>query len=282
MLLFALVYFFLKSDFSHDDFGFVDSMYLSVVTITTLGYGDITPKSDILKIATSSQAFLGIMFFGLFLNSIANKVAQKEDEFAKLREKEQWKPVLKEIIVLCQEANVGSELLLTQIFEDKIKPHSFNHITKGIENKLSRIEKLIQSSVVGLGEKTPKLFLLMDEIEQLKLFSHFILYAFDKRKFSKVVICNDPIEIIRNNRATIASLKSEFDIDLSGKPNELVDIETYQNWWDSFKTVHHFNDKPETYTQSKPENLICLNIKVAVKLNLVIGSQVDIYDTQTS
>lgn len=52
--------------------GFVNSFYLSIVTITTLGFGDITPSTDIGKIIVSTQALLGILLFGLFLNAISH------------------------------------------------------------------------------------------------------------------------------------------------------------------------------------------------------------------
>lgn len=51
----------------------VDSAYLSLVTITTLGFGDITPTTDIGKIVVSSQAFFGVMILGLFLNSLSHE-----------------------------------------------------------------------------------------------------------------------------------------------------------------------------------------------------------------
>lgn len=51
----------------------VDSAYLSLVTITTLGFGDITPNTDIGKIIVSSQAFFGVMILGLFLNSLSHE-----------------------------------------------------------------------------------------------------------------------------------------------------------------------------------------------------------------
>lgn len=43
----------------------VDAIYLSAMTLTTVGYGDFTPQTDLGKIFTSVYAFLGIcVFFG--------------------------------------------------------------------------------------------------------------------------------------------------------------------------------------------------------------------------
>jgi len=46
-------------------------LYLSAVTITTLGYGDIVPNSGITRLLVGFQSVLGIVLIGLFINSIA-------------------------------------------------------------------------------------------------------------------------------------------------------------------------------------------------------------------
>ena len=58
-------------------FEFTDSLYFSVVTITTLGYGDITPQIDITKFLASSEAILGIVLVGLFLNALSHRISYR-------------------------------------------------------------------------------------------------------------------------------------------------------------------------------------------------------------
>jgi hypothetical protein len=48
--------------------GFVDAVYLSLVTLTTLGYGDITPTSGWLKVLVPLEALVG---FGLLTASLS-------------------------------------------------------------------------------------------------------------------------------------------------------------------------------------------------------------------
>jgi len=48
--------------------GFVDAIYLSVVTLATVGYGDVTPDAGWLRIIAPAEALLG---FGLLTASIA-------------------------------------------------------------------------------------------------------------------------------------------------------------------------------------------------------------------
>ncbi len=53
----------------HYELSFIDSLYLSVVTFTTLGFGDITPVTNTGKILTIIESFVGILLIGTFINS---------------------------------------------------------------------------------------------------------------------------------------------------------------------------------------------------------------------
>ena len=46
-------------------------MYVSAVTITTLGYGDIVPLSGRARAGTACEAVVGVLLAGLFFNSLA-------------------------------------------------------------------------------------------------------------------------------------------------------------------------------------------------------------------
>lgn len=47
-----------------ENLGWIDAIYFTCVTITTLGYGEITPQTDIGKLFTAFYGFLGV---GIFL-----------------------------------------------------------------------------------------------------------------------------------------------------------------------------------------------------------------------
>jgi len=53
------------------------AMYLSAVTITTLGYGDIVPITETTRRLVSVEAVLGVVLVGLFLNSLALESASQ-------------------------------------------------------------------------------------------------------------------------------------------------------------------------------------------------------------
>jgi voltage-gated potassium channel Kch len=69
VIAFALLYWLCPSFWS-SRLSLIESFYFSVVTITTLGYGDITPQTDAARLATSAQSLSGIFVIGLFLNAI--------------------------------------------------------------------------------------------------------------------------------------------------------------------------------------------------------------------
>lgn len=49
-----------------ENLNWIDAIYFTCITITTLGYGDITPQTDIAKLFTAFYGFLGVgMFLGV-------------------------------------------------------------------------------------------------------------------------------------------------------------------------------------------------------------------------
>lgn len=53
--------------------GFISCLYFSVITITTLGYGDITPAGKLGQLLAASESILGVTLIGLFLNSLSHQ-----------------------------------------------------------------------------------------------------------------------------------------------------------------------------------------------------------------
>ena len=78
---FALIYF-LYEPSTHGNFG--KALYFSIVTITTLGYGEITPSTELIQIFASIEPILGIIIPGLLLNMVwqkyTDKAQQKQEE----------------------------------------------------------------------------------------------------------------------------------------------------------------------------------------------------------
>jgi hypothetical protein len=53
-------------------------LYLSAITITTLGFGDITPVSNSARLLVGLEAVLGVAFAGLFLNRAAQNLRREK------------------------------------------------------------------------------------------------------------------------------------------------------------------------------------------------------------
>jgi len=59
---------------NHPDRSILDYFYFSTVTITTLGYGDITPINDTQKILAATEAVFGYLQLGILLTLIQRKL----------------------------------------------------------------------------------------------------------------------------------------------------------------------------------------------------------------
>jgi hypothetical protein len=93
--IFALLFYFLPNleiKYAESSPKFIQSIYFSIVTITTLGYGDITPQNANAQLLAASEALLGVIFIGLFLNSLSNTLSLSSQKAEKEREeKERYK-----------------------------------------------------------------------------------------------------------------------------------------------------------------------------------------------
>jgi putative copper export protein len=72
-----------------EDLRWVDSLYFSVISFTTVGYGDIAPKTDAGKLFTSFYVILGIAIFGALINNlIKSRIAKRTlDNLSQLTKK---------------------------------------------------------------------------------------------------------------------------------------------------------------------------------------------------
>ncbi|WP_035650822.1 potassium channel family protein [Flavobacterium sp. ASV13] len=72
MLICALLYYFLPISAIKTKGNLVNSIYYSIVTFTTLGYGDINQTHWFLKIVSALEALLGMSFWGILIAGFTN------------------------------------------------------------------------------------------------------------------------------------------------------------------------------------------------------------------
>ena len=117
--IYALVYTYLPDvtlNTGNHEKGFISSLYFSVITITTLGYGDILPIGKTSQLLTASESILGIIFIGLFLNSLSHQHGVKvQDEETKLQKDREERESINRLIAFNSliELNIERYLIYT-------------------------------------------------------------------------------------------------------------------------------------------------------------------------
>lgn len=106
LFLFAYLYFLAQNLFNGIN-AFSDAVYFSVVTATTLGFGDIAPKHWFAKFLVSSQVLSSVFLVGFYLNSLSfaqsERIRLNESKLLRVR-REQMRDGLDRHISLLIEA----------------------------------------------------------------------------------------------------------------------------------------------------------------------------------
>jgi hypothetical protein len=67
-----------KAAFSESLNGLVDALYFSIITIATVGYGDITPKTQLARILVSFEVLAGVGYSVFFFSIIAGFIREHD------------------------------------------------------------------------------------------------------------------------------------------------------------------------------------------------------------
>jgi len=104
-----------------------DALWWSIVTVTTVGYGDISPKTALGRIVASVLMIMGIGFIGSLTSTLSTYFINKEEE--KHRAKEE------------QEEEIASDLQILKLKENKKMKFSKDEYKNNIiEDIIKRIE----------------------------------------------------------------------------------------------------------------------------------------------
>jgi len=85
LLFFVLIILITGTVFYHhfEHWRWLDSFYFSSISLTTVGYGDIVPKTDIGKIFTIVYIFSGVGVILGFLNVVAKHASEQQTKVKK-------------------------------------------------------------------------------------------------------------------------------------------------------------------------------------------------------
>lgn len=73
-----------------EGWSFLDSFYFSVITLTTVGYGDLSPSTPLSKIFTIAYLMTGIGIILAFINKIASDtMGRRTDKTSRKEERKQ-------------------------------------------------------------------------------------------------------------------------------------------------------------------------------------------------
>lgn len=83
IVIIIMIFLFGGATFYHlvEKWRYLDAIYFSAYTMTTVGYGDITPKTDIGKIFTIFYVFAGVAIALYGLSVIASHFVEVREEF---------------------------------------------------------------------------------------------------------------------------------------------------------------------------------------------------------
>jgi voltage-gated potassium channel len=70
-----------------EDWGFIKSLYFAVVTLTTVGYGDLHPTSDGTRIFTIIYILTGLGVLVALLSSVAQQYIRQKSEGGSARDR---------------------------------------------------------------------------------------------------------------------------------------------------------------------------------------------------
>lgn len=66
-----------------EHWSYLNSYYFSVVTLATVGYGDLTPTTDLGKFVATLYIFVGVGIIAVFVQALVKKRSKKIVESAK-------------------------------------------------------------------------------------------------------------------------------------------------------------------------------------------------------
>ncbi|NIB43827.1 two pore domain potassium channel family protein [Pseudomaricurvus alkylphenolicus] len=189
VLAYAGVYYSIPDTLNAEDLSFIKSLYFSMVTITTLGYGDITPQSDLSMMITGSESMLGMVIVGLFLSSLWQSYRDRlEKDQARALERESARQNMAEMA-----AYFSYLVMVLDEFEVRVaevtlpKKQRSGKLELNREFTFSDMQDLYEPSHnLRFGFSAPVIDHYFDALDNLRSELKFVLANFDLTNFQNI------------------------------------------------------------------------------------------------
>ena len=118
------------------DLNLIDSVYYTVITMTTVGYGDYIPSTGIQKIFATTLALGGVALLAYVINIILTNVQEKMGEYSKGAMKMKTIEHMDDYYILCGYGRVGKV-----VFEELTKRNQNIIVFEKDEDLIKDIEE---------------------------------------------------------------------------------------------------------------------------------------------
>lgn len=190
---------------------YIKCLYWAITTLTTIGYGDITPTNDITRIYTMIIMILGVGTYGVVIGTVSKMIVQAE------RFKEEKKEKFKELTMYMKHYKVPmnlqkqvfifyGHLLNKKLFDGESK--IIAELPQALQNELEvfKIIKLIKEAPIFEGIPLGCLKMIAEHLKQ-EVFSpnKYIMQKGDEGK-EMYIIGHGEIEVMVGDKV-VATLK---------------------------------------------------------------------------
>ena len=208
--VFGLIYW-LNPSFWNEPLTFIQSMYFSVITITTLGYGDITPSTEISRTLTALEALSGIILIGLFLNAVAHSRTESQEikrhKIIQEHLASQYEIFRRNVVDICLRAEADGYNIDRTLLKTLVKMHEFRmHYNENNKDSWYAVLNGLQGDKDLLEDLYVEIDLLVQQVnyalnniqinndEALQFLTRFSQYTYRLRNTE--VYSHDPIKYV--------------------------------------------------------------------------------------
>ncbi len=135
---------------------YIRAFYWAITTLTTIGYGDITPKDNIGMIYTSFIMIIGVGMYGIVIGNITRIMAMSD------RHKEQTREKMNDLLLFMKHYKIP----------DNLQQSAINHYTHLFSKRLSENDEKIISDLPHALQNEMQIYMKIKLISEIPIFQN--------------------------------------------------------------------------------------------------------------